>query len=218
MDEIPIFPLNAVLFPGTDLHLHIFEDRYKVMITECIENESSFGIVLIKKGFEAFDLQVEPFHIGCTAAIRKVEKLQNGNLNIIVRGQERFRLLSISKDMNSYFVGKIKLFPFNMTNKSDRDNTIEDLTFLVQSYLDKFSKERNLEISNFEVPDTPFELATFSASILHTSPLRKQHLLSMDGVDELLEKLVAIYSRELFYLDLLLTEKKSSSIGAFSIN
>jgi len=82
MEEIPIFPLNTVLFPGTDLHLHIFEERYKVMVAECIENGSPFGIVLIKKGLEAFDLQVEPFHIGCTAAIRKVEKLQDGKKNV----------------------------------------------------------------------------------------------------------------------------------------
>ena len=55
MATLPLFPLNTVLFPGMQLKLHIFEERYKLMINSCIESNQPFGVVLIKEGREAFD-------------------------------------------------------------------------------------------------------------------------------------------------------------------
>ena len=70
--ELPLFPLNTVLFPGATLPLHIFEDRYKEMISQCIEEHRPFGVLLIRKGREAGDL-AEPFEIGTTAHIARVD-------------------------------------------------------------------------------------------------------------------------------------------------
>ncbi|HSG18664.1 MAG TPA: LON peptidase substrate-binding domain-containing protein, partial [Anaerolineae bacterium] len=50
MFELPIFPLNTVLFPGMPLSLHIFEDRYKLMIGKCLQERRAFGVVLIRQG------------------------------------------------------------------------------------------------------------------------------------------------------------------------
>ena len=50
MQDLPIFPLNVVVFPGMPMPLHIFEQRYKDMINECITEERPFGIILIEKG------------------------------------------------------------------------------------------------------------------------------------------------------------------------
>lgn len=218
MAEIPLFPLNTVLFPGTDLHLHIFEERYKVMISSCLEDKVPFGVVLIKRGFEAFDKDVEPFRIGCTAAIHRIEKLDNGNFNIVVRGLERFRLLSILKINQPYSVGKIKMFPFNGTRRSGWETSFDQLSSLVKRYLNKLSKERKIVVEISRIPDTPFDLATFSANILLISTLKKQYLLSLESVDDLLDELVSIYKREITILDVLLMERKTVSPGAFSIN
>jgi len=53
MSKLPLFPLNTVLFPGMVLPLHVFEDRYKQMIGACLEDDSGFGVVLIRSGEEA---------------------------------------------------------------------------------------------------------------------------------------------------------------------
>ena len=53
MIELPLFPLNTVLFPGMPLGLHIFEDRYKLMIGQCVQERRPFGVVLIRSGQEA---------------------------------------------------------------------------------------------------------------------------------------------------------------------
>jgi Lon protease-like protein len=83
---LPLFPLEVVLFPGATLPLHIFEERYKLMIGEAIEQRSEFGIVLAKGRALA--------NIGCTAAVEKVVKrYQDGRLDILTAGRRRFEIL-----------------------------------------------------------------------------------------------------------------------------
>ena len=65
--EIPLFPLNVVLFPGAELPLHIFEPRYRQMINECYKQEKPFGVVLVQPESELF--QEEPHIVGTMAEI-----------------------------------------------------------------------------------------------------------------------------------------------------
>ena len=75
--KIPLFPLNLVLLPNEELSLHIFESRYKKMITECLENDNNFGVVL--------KTPRKQYNIGCTAKIVEVlESYDNGEYDIVV--------------------------------------------------------------------------------------------------------------------------------------
>ncbi len=88
---LPIFPLELVLLPGVPLPLHIFEPRYKEMITECLEQKKPFGIV------RASDEGVAEF--GCTAEIISVtKKYDDGRMDILARGVERFEVLEVHQD------------------------------------------------------------------------------------------------------------------------
>jgi ATP-dependent Lon protease len=99
---LPLFPLKVVLFPRTDLALHIFEDRYKQMIGECMENQGEFGVVL------AQEQAVE--NTGCTAAITKVVKrYEDGKLDIMVRGSRRFEILLLNQEL-AYLRGSPQFF------------------------------------------------------------------------------------------------------------
>ena len=79
LEQFPLFPLGLVLLPGEVVPLHIFEDRYKLMIGECLEGESEFGIVwLSDDGLK---------EVGCSARIARVlERFEDGRLNILVEG------------------------------------------------------------------------------------------------------------------------------------
>ena len=77
--ELPLFPLNVVLFPGMSLPLHIFEERYKAMIGACSEHDTPFGVLLIKEGQEVGD-PAEPFQVGTTARITEVQQLEDGRM------------------------------------------------------------------------------------------------------------------------------------------
>jgi Lon protease-like protein len=96
MFELPLFPLNTVLFPGMPLPLRIFEERYKLMIRFCIENNQPFGVVLIRQGLEALGRLAEPYEIGCTARIIEVEPLAKGQMNISTLGEKRFRICQLT--------------------------------------------------------------------------------------------------------------------------
>jgi Lon protease-like protein len=88
---LPLFPLELVLLPGVPLPLHIFEPRYKEMITECLEQKKPFGIV------RASDEGVAEF--GCTAEIISVtKKYDDGRMDILARGVERFEVLEVHQD------------------------------------------------------------------------------------------------------------------------
>src|SRR6267378_2518946 len=88
--ELPLFPLETVLFPGVPLPLHIFEPRYKEMIGECLARKSLFGVV------RAQDEGVT--EIGCTAEIIAVtKKYEDGRLEIVTEGRERFEVLEVNR-------------------------------------------------------------------------------------------------------------------------
>ena len=93
---IPIFPLDkVVLFPNVFLPLHIFEPRYREMVSDALAGDRIIGMVLLRPGFEA-DYNGRPpvFEIGCAGVITHSEKLSDGRFNIVLRGLEKFRVVS----------------------------------------------------------------------------------------------------------------------------
>lgn len=99
---LPLFPLRVVLFPRTNLALHIFEERYKQMIAECLQNRWEFGVVLVQDRSLA--------EAGCTAFISEVvRKYPDGRMDILVRGQRRFELLLLDQEM-PYLRGEPQFF------------------------------------------------------------------------------------------------------------
>ena len=92
---LSLFPLpEVVLFPGMSLPLHIFEDRYKKLISNCLNSDKQFGVVLLSG-----DLCAE---IGTTALIIDVEKLEDGQMNIVTEGKSRFKILDIVNEEPYY--------------------------------------------------------------------------------------------------------------------
>lgn len=88
---LPLFPLELVLLPGVPLPLHIFEPRYKEMITECLEKKKPFGVVRASSDGVA--------DIGCTAEIVSVtKKYDDGRMDILTRGVERFEVIQVNED------------------------------------------------------------------------------------------------------------------------
>jgi Lon protease-like protein len=86
--KIPVFPLDLVLFPGAALPLHIFEDRYKEMVGECLQSKGEFGMVRARREGLAI--------VGCTAKILTVmHRYSDGRLDILCRGERRFEIESL---------------------------------------------------------------------------------------------------------------------------
>ena len=103
---LPLFPLNLVLFPGMPLPLHIFEERYKAMIGQCLDTEQPFGVLLIKEGLEVGE-PADPFMIGTSARIVRVEQLDDGRMNMLTQGERRFQVMEITQKV-PHLVGQIQ--------------------------------------------------------------------------------------------------------------
>jgi Lon protease-like protein len=99
----PLFPLGIVALPTESVPLHIFEDRYRTMIERCLQEEREFGIVWMAED------ELKP--IGCACAIDKVlERMEDGRMNILVRGTRPFRLLERQEDL-PYPAGVVEFLP-----------------------------------------------------------------------------------------------------------
>jgi Lon protease-like protein len=92
---LPLFPLpNLVFFPRTRLPLHVFEPRYRKMVTDAVAADQRFGIVLLRPGWEADYFGAPPIHTcGTVGQIEQAVPLEDGRYNILVRGEVRFRVV-----------------------------------------------------------------------------------------------------------------------------
>jgi len=215
---LPLFPLNTVLFPGAPIHLHIFEPRYKSMISTCLDESRPFGVVLIRRGLEALGPLAEPHTVGCTARIASVERLEDGRMNIVAIGQERFRILSLDSRAFPYLLGSVRTFPLELGDPQvlarRGQHLHRQVIRLMQTQLS--ATDQNLELAS--LPADPVELAYLAASVLQISLEQKQQLLQVVHADELLDQIQAIYRREQALIEGILLHAERESDLPFSLN
>ncbi len=218
MSELPLFPLNTVLFPGTPLHLHIFEERYKLMIGVCLEERQPFGVVLIRQGMEALGPLAEPHPIGCMAHIIHVRRLEEGRLNLIVMGQERFRLHSVNREAQPYLLGEVEPFPLRNPEPLALHHAGARLRRIVERFVHALAETSSTQFDLRSLPEDPVALAYTAAAILQISPDQKQALLSIERADELVASLYTAYRREVTLLQAMISKGAGREQGAFSRN
>jgi len=107
--RIPLFPLNTVLFPGGPLPLRIFETRYIDMISERMQSDAPFGVLLIREGEE--NGRASTYEVGTLARITDWYQGSDGLLGITAVGKQRFRLLSAERQPDGLNIGEVELLP-----------------------------------------------------------------------------------------------------------
>ena len=110
VQEIYIFPLNTVLFPGGVLPLKVFEQRYIEMTKDCLRENRPFGVCLIREGHEVGTAAV-PEPVGCLAAIEQWDMPQLGVFHLVARGGERFRIREMRVAPNHLISAAVETMP-----------------------------------------------------------------------------------------------------------
>lgn len=215
--DLPLFPLNTVLFPGAPLSLYIFEDRYKQMIARCLQTREPFGVVLIKEGGEALGPLAKPHTIGCTAQIAEVHPLDEGQMNILAVGQERFRILSLSHDQ-PYLMGTVELYPLNVVEPRRLSQADRRLRPWVERYVETLARVGGVPFDTGQLPANSLGLAYLAAALLQIPSAQKQALLATEQAVTLLDDLCAIYRREAVLLDAMIAQGSREMEGPFSLN
>jgi Lon protease-like protein len=173
-DELlPLFPLGLVLFPNTQLPLHIFEDRYQEMIGEVLASNSEFGVVLaVDRGL---------VNTGCTARVTRVlEKHDDGRMDILTMGVRRFELESLDQG-RSFLRGAVHYFDDEISEGS------ADLRRrAAAAFREAFPGEQDFHV-DFDEELLSFQLAQ---ALLDLS--EKQTFLQMRNEDQRLRRLIEL--------------------------
>lgn len=214
MFELPLFPLNTVLFPGMPLRLHVFEDRYKIMMERVLSTNQTFGVNLIKKGAEAQGPLAEPYEVGCTARVVQVERLEEGQINLTVVGDERFHILRLGAGQ-PYLTAFVESTPLKAHQTLEVVRGVRVLRQRLVRYLAllaKHSKEdeggegiqMDIDLTGLQLPEDPMMLIYLSAALLQIPAAEKQPLLEAETAQELLDKIQRLFRRELAVLPIVL--------------
>src|SRR5260370_28965120 len=195
--ELALFPLDVVLFPGEDLPLHIFEPRYRMMMNECNEQKSPFGIVLVQPNSE--HLKEEPYPVGTLAKIELLDRLEDGRMNLIARGLQRFRILELHRQ-KPYISGLVEVFEDRSEQLQTQIVHANQSRELFNAYLQALIEVIGKEASEFALPTAPEELSHFIAYFLDVSNERKQQLLELTSTSQRLEEEIAILRHEVPFM------------------
>jgi len=181
VSEIGLFPLELVLLPSERVPLHIFEDRYKELIGECLAHEGEFGLVFAdERGLR---------EIGTLAAVTDVlERFPDGRLNVLVEGRERFRLVELTKG-RTFHTAEIERVGDDEDAPDDGD---------VERALEQFAQLKEITSSEVDDPDPnagplSFQLAArvdFGAEVKQQLLEQRSEARRMHVIAELLENAV----------------------------
>ncbi len=171
---LPLFPLSVVLFPRTQLPLHIFEDRYKDMIGEAIRKHTEFGVVLAaEKGV---------VNTGCTAVVDEVtNRYPDGRLDIVSTGVRRFEILTLDTE-KEYLRGAVRFFNDEETGLASDD--LKQKVSKCYAELREFADEAAAEEPEWNDPQLSFQLAQVIPDLEF-----RQQLLMLRSENERIEKL-----------------------------
>jgi len=187
MQEIGLFPLGTVLLPTERMPLHIFEPRYQELIGECLEDDVEFGLIL------ADDDGLR--EIGTRAAVVEVlDRLEDGRLNVVVEGRERFRVRELTSG-RSFQTGEIEPLRDDAEDEATADEVERAL-----GLMRRLAELAGADVEGLEVTtDTPsFELA----ARVEFDPLLKQRLLELRSEPERLRTLTELLERAARMLEL----------------
>jgi Lon protease-like protein len=163
MTELGLFPLGIVLLPSEQIPLHIFEDRYQELIGECLQEDREFGLVFAdEEGLR---------EVGTRAAVTEVlDRFEDGRLNIVAEGRDRFRLLELTHG-RSFQTGLVEEIT-DAPDAADPDDT--------QRAIELF--QQLVELTGAEVEEPRLDVAQLSfelAGRFEFAPELKQRLLQL---------------------------------------
>lgn len=194
MDELPVMPLNTVLFPGMVLPLHIYEQRYRQLISWCQAEHQPFGVAFARAAGEE-DTQPSPSTVGTAAIVARVDRLEDGRLNILAVGRERFRIRSVLREQ-PYLVCQSHEYPLVSSEQKDVEAISARLHGLLGSYMKFLPKVLGVSIHIDQLPVRGEALAWVAAATLQVDIEVRQRFLEQESLRDLLRQELSLLTVE----------------------
>jgi len=194
LEELPLFPLQTVLFPHAEQYLHVFEPRYQEMVNLCLKEDRPFGVVLIRSGSETG--RAEPYLVGTAVRIVGMHTYEDGRMDIHVRGERRFRIRNLD-DSRSYLVGYVEpVVEMEFDVDSETPELLARAKDEVEALIQKVFAHREFDVQVVFPPD-PVALSFAIANLLPMENLDKQHLLETTDTYERVSALLPILESQI---------------------
>jgi uncharacterized protein len=192
-EQLPVFPLSTVVFPGVRMPLHVFEDRYRALVHHLLtipdRSMRLFGIVAIREGYEVGRHGVQSVHrVGCLVQMTSVEPYEDGRFDIEVVGRQRLRLDGLDTS-GSYLVGDVDLLEERTPKGRDVAHEAGRTLATFEEYRRRLSELRGGAVLDGELPRDPQYL---SYSLAATCLLTLQERQSLLEADTALDRLVLL--------------------------
>ncbi|GAB4444416.1 MAG: LON peptidase substrate-binding domain-containing protein [Chloroflexi bacterium OHK40] len=180
--QIPLFPLGTILFPGATMNLHIFEERYRLMIGRCLEQGTPFGVVLIREGDEVSEGRfgarpAQPYAVGTLAQISANVRLEDGRYLLTAVGQTRFRIQHLVQQ-TPYLVASVVELPEEVPAQAVA--LAQELRATYERYWQAVAVATGVPTQAEELPGDPASLAYQLADRIQVPLARKQRWLETD--------------------------------------
>jgi ATP-dependent Lon protease len=174
--EIPLFPLpNLVLFPQVAVPLHIFEERYRLMINRCIDLDEVFGLLLLREDADQ-ESESTIHRVGVTARVVQVDRLDDGRMNILCAGENRFRIEEFT-GRTPYWTGIVEFLEDDPEREDALQAAFDEVSRLYKQAMELTSQLKEAEIPDVDLPDSALGLSYMVSYVLDLSAERKQELL-----------------------------------------
>lgn len=197
LEELPLFPLNAVLLPHARMPIHIFEPRYIELIRNCLRSETGFGVCLIKTGSEVGG-SAEPHLIGTACRILSVQTHADQTMDIVIEGRRRFRTRRIIEDTLPYLVGMVEDLTEDEPEEQNRLHALAHKTReLMQTLIEQALEHANMQVTTVKLPEEPIALSFVVAEFLQIPPYQLQYLLETTDTADRLAELIPIIEEHL---------------------
>jgi Lon protease-like protein len=212
-ERLPIFPLGAVLFPGLVLPLHVFEERYRLLMRDLLTSEEPhrFGVVSIELGHEVGSGAARRLAaVGCTAEVRDVQEHDDGRYDVVTTGGTRFRVEDVDDSLD-YLEADVTMLPEE--DGPGADTAVAPVSGLFRRYCERLVAH-GAEISNLdELPAEPLALSYLVAASLVLDRADKQRLLQAEHAAARLRLEYELLRRENLLLETFPTVPASDFLG-----
>ena len=186
--QLPVFPLNTVVFPGVTLPLHVFEDRYRALVHHLLtiaeKPDRVFGIVAIREGYEVGTHGVQSVHrVGCVVQMTSVEPHADGRFDIEVVGRQRLRLDGLDTS-GAFLLGDVETVEEPSDTSPAALEEAERTRETFEEYRRRLSEMRGSDVLDGELPRDPEYLSYSLAATCLLTLAERQSLLESPTATE----------------------------------
>jgi Lon protease-like protein len=193
--ELPLFPLPVVLFPGVPMPLHVFEDRYRRLLSDVRVTNSLFGVSFFNEG-EGEGGRPPVGHVGCVAEVVEAQPLEDGRSNILTVGVVRYRVVGYVEAEEPYLVARVEFFE----DEAEDEALLASRAAEVTEVFGRIARAvRTLNDDRAALPelstDEPERLSFLVAAAMEMDNELKQELLELRSGAERLARLARLLTQ-----------------------